>query len=116
MSKQDTFQTEQLTDSAYYILLSLLEERHGYIIMKYIGELTNGEISIGPATLYTVLKKMIQAGWIEQASAAGERTKQYRITPKGNRLLKNEISRRKKMVEDGEMVFQRLENEEEGIR
>ena len=47
----------QLTDSGYYILLALLNPNHGYGIMKYVEEITAGEFIIGPATLYTTLKK-----------------------------------------------------------
>lgn len=54
--KNNALESEQLTDPMYYILLSLLEERHGYAIMKFIEELTNGEVSMGPGTLYTLLK------------------------------------------------------------
>ncbi|CAH1194281.1 hypothetical protein PAECIP111892_01536 [Paenibacillus auburnensis] len=55
---------EQLTDSAYYILLALFSPKHGYAIMKYIEELTDGEVKIGPATLYTLIKKMQKTNYI----------------------------------------------------
>lgn len=51
MSKANTFETEQLTDPAYYILLSLLKAKHGYAIMKYVEDITEGQVIIGPATL-----------------------------------------------------------------
>ena len=34
MSKSNTLETEQLTDAMYYILLSLMKERHGYVTIK----------------------------------------------------------------------------------
>ena len=54
MSKQATQENEQLTDAMFYILLALLEERYGYVIMKYIEELSDGMMQMGPGTLYTV--------------------------------------------------------------
>lgn len=104
MPKNDTFETEQLTDSAYYILLALLEERHGYAIMKYIEELTNESISIGAATMYTLLKKMVKTEFIQQLQSE-DRTKQYKITDKGFLVLKKELLRREQMVEDGKKIF-----------
>ncbi|WP_368659932.1 PadR family transcriptional regulator [Bacillus toyonensis] len=56
MSKNNIIEMDQLTDLAYYILLSLLEEKHGYSIMKHVETLTNGEVTIGPASLYPSLK------------------------------------------------------------
>lgn len=52
-----SIEQNQLTDSGYYISLSLLEPKHGYGIMKYVEGLTEREFIIGPATLYTTLKK-----------------------------------------------------------
>ena len=48
---------EALTDSTYLILLALLKPKHGYLIMKQIHELSQGTFEIGPATMYTILKK-----------------------------------------------------------
>jgi DNA-binding PadR family transcriptional regulator len=64
VSRSNSFLEEQLTDSAYYILLALLKPMHGYGIMQFIEELTSGEVLIGPATLYTILKKMQEVGFI----------------------------------------------------
>nr|WP_199256895.1 PadR family transcriptional regulator [Heyndrickxia camelliae] len=98
----------QLTDSAYYILLSVLEAKHGYAIMKYIEELTNGDFSIGPATLYTLLKKLQSAGFIIQDETDDDRRKIYTATEKGISLLCSEITRRKQMVEHGLNAFRSL--------
>ena len=105
MPKNDTFKTEQLTDSAYYILLSLLQERHGYAIMKHIEEVTQGAVVIGAATMYTLLKKMLKNEFIKQVGGS-ERTKQYQITKKGLAILKNDVLRREKMVLNGRKLFQ----------
>ncbi|MHB8062709.1 MAG: PadR family transcriptional regulator [Ruminiclostridium sp.] len=112
MSKSNTFETEQLTDAAYYILLSLITKRHGYAIMQYIDQLTNGLISIGPATLYTLLKKMNISGLIDQVDDLKDRKKQYQITNDGFLMLKNEIKRREKMAAHGLQILDEYERME----
>jgi len=105
MSKKSTFDTEQLTDSAYYILLSLIEEKHGYAIMQYISDISSKEINIGPATLYTLLKKMNLSELIEQIVGSDTRQKKYKITVTGYKLLEKELERRRKMVDIGYKII-----------
>lgn len=112
MSKSNALESEQLTDPMYYILLSLLEERHGYAIMKFIEELTNEEVSMGPGTLYTLLKKLSKAGWIQLNSLDSDRTKVYQITEEGKHVLVREFKRRKHMVEEGARVLKEAGYEE----
>lgn len=112
MSRSNTLESEQLTDSMYYILLSLLKARHGYAIMKFIEDLTNCEMVMGPGTLYTLLKKLTNAKWIEQViKESHDRTKVYRITMVGREILKKEIVRRRRMVEQGERELLEVEDE-----
>lgn len=105
MSKANTFETEQLTDPAYYILLSLLKPKHGYAIMRYVEELTEGQVIIGPATLYTLLKKMTQGGFINHIGEESDRKKQYIVTQKGLLLIENEVMRRVTMAKHGVNVL-----------
>lgn len=112
MSKSNALESEQLTDPMYYILLSLLKERHGYAIMKFIEELTNEEVSMGPGTLYTLLKKLSKAGWIQLNSLDSDRTKVYQITEEGEHVLLREFKRRKHMVEEGARVLKEAGYEE----
>ncbi|EMT51733.1 PadR family transcriptional regulator [Brevibacillus borstelensis] len=105
LSRNNTFATEQLTDSAYYILLSLLTPRHGYGIMKYVEELTEGEVTIGPATLYTLIKKMQEAGYIVLGEGEDERRKTYTATEKGRTIIEGEINRRSRMVDHGKAAW-----------
>ena len=46
----------------HHILLSLLqEERHGYAIMQAIETLSDGAMRLGPGTLYTSIRKLLDA-------------------------------------------------------
>ena len=56
INRNNSLEEQQLTEPGYYILLALLVPMHGYGVTKYIEELTDGEMVIGAATLYTMLK------------------------------------------------------------
>jgi len=109
MARKSSFDEEQLTDSSYYILLTLVEEKHGYSIMQNVEELTDGELKIGPASLYTILKKMQGAQMIKQIENDNDRRKVYNITDKGRRVLLKEIKRRIRMAQHGKVVLNLLE-------
>ena len=49
MARKDSINVGELTDAAFYILSSVVEEKHGYLIMKTIENLTDGKFTIGPA-------------------------------------------------------------------
>ncbi|MFE5323099.1 PadR family transcriptional regulator [Paenibacillus sp. NPDC056579] len=106
MSRNNSLTAEQLTDSAYYIMLSLLSPRHGYGIMKYIEELTDGEVTIGPATLYTLIKKLQEADYILLDESDTERRKTYTATEKGKAITLNEIERRARMAHHGKIALE----------
>ena len=53
-----------MTETGFYILLSLQEEMHGYSIIQKVNELTGGDIIISPGTMYGSLSKMEKDGLI----------------------------------------------------
>lgn len=111
MSRANSLETEQLTDSAYYILLALLSPKHGYAIMKDIEELTDGEVKIGPATLYTLIKKMQKSDYIILNEDDDERRKTYQITAKGKLIISAEIQRRQRMAQHGNTALNMAKEE-----
>ena len=49
-----------LTPAMHHILLALLQgERHGYAIMQAIESITDGAMRLGPGTLYTSIRKLL---------------------------------------------------------
>ena len=70
--------------------------------MKTIENLTNNEVTIGPASLYTTLKKLLSADLVELSSDTDENKKVYKITDKGREMLIKEIERKKQMVKFAE--------------
>lgn len=81
-----------MTETAFYILLSLSEPRHGYGIIKFVEELTGGRIQLGTGTVYGTLAKM-QQDKIIRVYADIERKTIYEITPAGKELICKEIER-----------------------
>ncbi|AWI05471.1 PadR family transcriptional regulator [Clostridium drakei] len=104
MARNDSLKMGELTDAYYYILLSLINPKHGYLIMKSIEEMSEGKFSIGPASLYTSIKKLLDAELIKLTEES-EQKKIYITTDKGIKFLKNEIERKRKMIEIAEKVF-----------
>ena len=76
-----------MTETTYYTLLSLKEERHGYAIMQFVSELTENRIHMGTGTLYTMLGRLVEDGVIEIVSQ-GNGKKVYHLTPEGDEILK----------------------------
>ena len=81
-----------MTETAFYILLSLSEPRHGYGVIKFVEELTEGRIKLGSGTVYGTLSKM-QKDNIITVYADGQRKTIYEITPIGKELIHMEIAR-----------------------
>jgi DNA-binding PadR family transcriptional regulator len=48
----------------FYIMAVLTKPKHGYAIMNLIEETTKGAITIGPASMYTIIKKLLKQEWI----------------------------------------------------
>jgi len=90
-----------MTETAYYILLALSEERHGYGIKGFVDGLTNGRISLGPGTIYGTLSKMEKDGLIS-AVQEYDRRRTYIRTQEGTELLTAEIQRLREMVGSAE--------------
>lgn len=89
MSRTDSLEMGELTDTAFYILLSLVEAKHGYLIMKSIETMTNNQFSIGPASMYTTIKKLLAAEFIElYKEEEDDKRKTYIATEKGIGLLR----------------------------
>ncbi|OCA86181.1 helix-turn-helix transcriptional regulator [Pradoshia sp. D12] len=95
--------TEQLTDSMFYIMAALTKPRHGYAIMNLIEETTNGAINVGPASMYTIIKKLLKQEWIYLYDGSDSRRKTYLLTDKGREVLEEDVIIRKQMIQLAEM-------------
>lgn len=100
-----------LTESSYYILLSLYIPRHGYGIMQQTERLSNGRVRLAAGTLYGALNSMCDRGWIVQLPGEdGSRKKEYSLTKKGMDVLLGELDRLRELVKNGEDVLGGTDN------
>ena len=93
-----------MSETAYYILLSLTEERHGYGIMQYVSALTKDRINLGPGTLYGTLSKLEAAGLVVITGEENKR-KYYKISVTGEALLQAELQRIEELYQNGREVY-----------
>ena len=93
-----------LTETTYYILLSLYNPLHGYGIMQRAAELSGGRVRLAAGTLYGALNALVDKGWIALLPGEG-RKKEYRLTPRGLEILKKELARLRELVASGDMVL-----------
>ena len=89
-----------LPPATFHILLALTDgELHGYAIMKGVAARSEGTVRLGPGTLYTALKRLLQAGLVEECGERAdrerddERRRYYRLTPVGLSVARAEARR-----------------------
>lgn len=83
--------------SAELLILALVETRarHGYEIGKLIDQRSGGELRFNAASLYPLLYRLEQRGWIEGrwVEKAGQRRRRYyRATTAGRKVLREQRS------------------------
>jgi DNA-binding PadR family transcriptional regulator len=95
-----------LTPAVFNILLALVDgEKHGYAIMLEVEANTQGEVKMGPGTLYGSIKRMLAAGLIEECDERpdpaldDERRRYYRLSGLGQRALSAEAQRLARQVQ-----------------
>jgi DNA-binding PadR family transcriptional regulator len=82
------------------MLLALADgDKHGYGIMQAVAEETRGQMQIRTGSLYGAIRRMIEAGLIEETSERpdpeldDERRRYYGLTDFGRRVLAAEAAR-----------------------
>ncbi|HSL86269.1 MAG TPA: helix-turn-helix transcriptional regulator [Bacteroidales bacterium] len=96
-----------LTETSFYILISLLEPLHGYGIMQKVERLSGGRILFGPGTLYGAINNLESIGLIIMHGqvVSSNKKKTYLVSAKGRALINLEIERLKEMVKNAEMLL-----------
>ena len=107
MSRDDITKYLPLTESTYYIMLSLIDPLHGYGVMQKVEEISRGTVRLGPGTLYGVFTTLEKEGLIVKVKEE-ERRKSYTLTQKGKDVLYGQIERLEIMTENGLRVRKRL--------
>ena len=89
-----------LTEATYYIMLALLEPRHGYAVMQEVEINSQGTVSVGAGTLYGAFSTLEKSGLIRKVSEE-DRRKYYLLTPKGREVLSAQVKRFEIMAQSG---------------
>ena len=104
MLRDDTKKYLPLTESTYYIMLTLVEPLHGYAVMQKVEEISKGTVKVGPGTLYGAFKSLEKVGLIIKVKEENRR-KSYVLTQKGKNVLMNQIKRLEIMNQNGSSVI-----------
>ncbi len=100
MLHDDTNKYLPLTESTYYIMLTLVEPLHGYAVMQKVEDMSKGTVKIGPGTLYGAFTSLEKEGLIAKVKEENRR-KSYVLTPKGKKLLVDQTRRLEIMTQNG---------------
>ena len=95
-----------LTPAALQVVLALAGGKaHGYGIMGFVSELTDGAVQLGPGTLYRTLARLATDGLVEEIPERHEdaphdsRRRYYQLTELGWRVAAKEAELLERLVE-----------------
>lgn len=90
-AKANKISKELLKGSLETLVLSVVKDAplYGYLIAKQLKGQSNEVFNLGEGTLYPLLHKLEDAGWLESwwREADGRRRKYYALTAKGRKFL-----------------------------
>lgn len=105
MTDPDLHKRLPLSPAAFSILLALKGgDKHGYTILRTVAEQSGGAVRLLPGTLYNLLKRMLEDGWIKELDERpdpaldDERRRYYRLTALGERVASLEAERLSNLV------------------
>jgi DNA-binding PadR family transcriptional regulator len=94
-----------VTPVEFYILLAVADDdRHGYAIMQRVAEESGGSVQIGPGTLYTAIKRLLEYGYVREVESRVDpqlddaRRRYYRLTGAGRTAAAAEAERLENLV------------------
>jgi DNA-binding PadR family transcriptional regulator len=83
--------TPPLTPAGFQVLLALTGgAAHGYRVMRFVEEVSDGTVRLGPGTLYRTLQRLVADGLVIEVEGSGEsaephdaRRRYYELTESG---------------------------------
>ena len=98
---------EGLTETMFYVLMAFLRaERCGTEVVEFIRHKTRDRLTLGPGTLYTILAKFQEEGFLTEIAVEG-RKRTYRLTEAGEQRYQEEVTRLRACVADAESEEER---------
>ena len=98
-----------LTETVFYIMLSLSKPMHGYAIMQNIKALTEGRINMGAGTLYGALSALAEKEYITEVKSDDPSKRLYIRTGLGTEVIEHEIMRLNELTQNASLYFKREE-------
>ena len=108
---RDNIKGKALTETTFYVLLSVFTPRHGYAMMQFIEQETAGRLSLGAGTLYGASNALLKKGWMEPYGAEDGRKKEYVITEAGRKAAEGERERLKRLLCTADTIIGGVEHE-----
>ena len=96
---RDNVKSGALTEVTFFILLALYQARHGYAIMQFIEEKTNGRLVLGAGSLYGAIESLCKKGWIALYDDSDVRRKEYIVTALGRQIAEQELRRLRELTQ-----------------
>lgn len=94
-----------MTETMFFILLSLQQEHHGYGIMQHVKQITDSRIILGAGTIYNSLSRLEKDGLIRTLSEDNRR-KTYITTELGKKILRVEAKRLVELYENAKLLLE----------
>jgi DNA-binding PadR family transcriptional regulator len=86
-----------MTEPAFFVLTALVgEPRHGYGIVKEVGDISGGRVELKIGSLYGILDRLVAEGLVEldrEEAYQGRLRRYYRITSGGLDAVAGETAR-----------------------
>lgn len=105
VARSSGFESGDVADTAVHVMLALTRPRHGYAVMQFLDEASHGEVVLGPASLYTTLKKLSAAGMIDELDADDSR-RVYHLNDRGREVLARNIERRRRLLAMADRIME----------
>lgn len=99
---------QALSPAKLHILLALAgEEMHGYKIIKEVAQLSDGQYTLGPGTLYDNLQKLMDEGMVlDMGHRPGDedtRRRYYKRSAQGRKAFAAEVTRLDSLVVEAKL-------------
>lgn len=102
---RDNIKGGALTETTFYVLLSVFTPRHGYGMMQFIEQETSGRLALGAGTLYGAINALLKKGWMEPYGAKDGRKKEYVITDAGRKAAEEERERLNQLIQTADKIM-----------
>ncbi len=87
-----------LTETVFYVLMAFREPTYGYLAIKSIEEMSQGDVRIAAGTMYGAIENLLKQELLVQVPSDLERRKMYQTTAYGKEILTLEVRRMKHCI------------------